>query len=110
MAKTKTQRLAVAASAAALLMTGCASSNDNNSAKKNTTSKQIQDKDSDMGRCNGANACKGSGACATSNNACAKQNSCRGKGWLPLPKSECEASGGRFMGFKKRPRPTDKKC
>jgi len=41
--------------------------------------------------CDGVNACKGQSACQTATNACKGQNSCKGKGWLYLSKSDCDA-------------------
>lgn len=87
----KTKNGLTLAATAALFIGGCAS----NSNSAVTAPK------SDMGQCSGVNSCKGAGSCATANNGCAGQNSCKGKGWLPLAKSDCEARGGQFSGFKK---------
>ncbi len=109
MQKTKHNRFAMAASAA-LLIGGCAGNTSQTSASNGSPLPTPADSGSDIGRCVGANSCKGASACATSNNSCAKQNTCRGKGWLPLPKSECDAHGGRFMGFKHNKKMANKKC
>ncbi len=80
---------------AALLISGCASDSSNGSSSDPVV-------ESEMGQCHGANSCKGTGSCAMpGENTCASQNSCKGKGWIPLIKSDCEERGGKFVGFKK---------
>lgn len=44
--------------------------------------------------CWGINACKGTSACTTAFNACNGQNECKGRGYLNVPKKECNAKGG----------------
>ena len=46
--------------------------------------------------CDGVNACKGHSACQTATNACKGQNSCKGKGWLLLSKSGCDAAKAKM--------------
>lgn len=44
--------------------------------------------------CWGINSCKGTTACTTTFNACNGQNECKGRGYLNVPKKECDAEGG----------------
>jgi hypothetical protein len=44
--------------------------------------------------CWGINSCKGTTACTTAFNACNGQNECKGRGYLNMPKKECDAKGG----------------
>lgn len=84
-------RLALATTAA-FLIAGCASD----------SKETMPVADTDMGQCSGVNSCKGTGSCAVpGQNSCASQNSCKGKGWMPLTKSDCQERGGKFAGFKK---------
>ncbi|MPV85923.1 hypothetical protein [Ostreibacterium oceani] len=48
------------------------------------------------------NSCKGKSGCKAKAEAhsCAGMNSCKGKGWLPMSQSDCDAKGGRFKGAK----------
>jgi len=43
-------------------------------------------------KCDGVNSCKGQSACKTATNNCAGHNECKGKGFVMLPKAECEAA------------------
>ena len=45
-------------------------------------------------KCLGINECKGQSLCDTATTACAGQNECKGKGWIKVPKSECDEKGG----------------
>jgi len=51
------------------------------------------DKDANV-HCYGVNKCKAMGKCSGPGHACAGSNSCKGQGWLPMPKSSCEAIEG----------------
>ncbi len=49
--------------------------------------------------CFGINECSGQSACdVAGSHECAGQNSCRGKGWISIPKSECDSKGGKIVG------------
>jgi hypothetical protein len=59
------------------------------------------DKGADKGKgsdknvhCYGVNKCKAMGKCGGQGHACAGNNTCKGQGWLPMPKSSCEAIEG----------------
>lgn len=48
--------------------------------------------------CLGIHECKGKSAChITGGHACAGQNACKGKGWIVVPATECEAKGGKVQ-------------
>ena len=51
-------------------------------------------------KCEGVNSCKGTSACSTATSACQGQNSCKGKGWLQLPKAECDAAKAKLKSGK----------
>lgn len=52
-----------------------------------------------MVQCLGIHECKGKSAChVIGAHACAGQNSCKGKGWIHVPRAECEAKGGKVLG------------
>ncbi len=46
-------------------------------------------------KCVGINECKGQGQCDMPTHVCAWQNWCKGKGWIMVKASECEAKGGK---------------
>jgi hypothetical protein len=49
-------------------------------------------------QCLGIHECKGKSAChVVGSHACAGQNSCKGKGWISVPLSECQAKGGKVL-------------
>jgi hypothetical protein len=48
--------------------------------------------------CLGIHECKGKSAChVAGGHACAGQNECKGKGWIQVPRAECEAKGGKIL-------------
>jgi hypothetical protein len=48
--------------------------------------------------CLGIHECKGKSAChVAGSHDCAGQNSCKGKGWIQVPRAECEAKGGKVL-------------
>ena len=48
--------------------------------------------------CLGIHECKGKSAChVAGGHACAGQNSCKGKGWIQVPRAECDAKGGKVL-------------
>ncbi len=52
----------------------------------------------DTVHCLGIHECKGQSAChVAGGHACAGQNDCKGKGWIVVPKPECEAKGGTIL-------------
>ena len=52
----------------------------------------------DTVNCLGIHECKGKSAChVVGGHACAGQNDCKGKGWIVVPKAECEAKGGKIL-------------
>ena len=49
-------------------------------------------------QCLGVHECKGKSAChVAGGHTCAGQNSCKGKGWISVPRSECDAKGGKVL-------------
>lgn len=47
-------------------------------------------------KCFGINECSGQSACdVAGSHDCGGQNSCKGKGWILVPQSECDAKGGK---------------
>jgi hypothetical protein len=48
-------------------------------------------------KCMGINECKGLAQCGTETHTCAGQNECKGKGWVSVPRSECDAKGGKVI-------------
>lgn len=54
-------------------------------------------------KCFGINSCKGESACNVNKpelgieHACAGENDCQGKGWIKVPRSECEAKKGEVL-------------
>jgi hypothetical protein len=49
-------------------------------------------------QCLGIHECKGKSAChIAGGHTCAGQNSCKGKGWISVPRSECDAKGGKVL-------------
>jgi hypothetical protein len=48
--------------------------------------------------CLGIHECKGKSAChVVGGHACAGQNTCKGKGWIQVPRAECDAKGGKVI-------------
>lgn len=48
--------------------------------------------------CLGINECSGQSACDVAGaHECAGQNECKGKGWIVVPQSECDAKGGKVV-------------
>jgi hypothetical protein len=46
-------------------------------------------------QCLGIHECKGKSACHVAGaHGCAGQNACKGKGWISVPRAECDAKGG----------------
>ena len=49
-------------------------------------------------KCFGINGCSGQSACdVAGSHDCGGQNSCKGKGWILVPQSECDAKGGKVI-------------
>ena len=49
----------------------------------------------DLVKCQGVNACKAESDCGVKGaHGCAGQNECKGKGWIKVSKSDCDAQGG----------------
>lgn len=49
-------------------------------------------------KCLGINECSGESACdVAGSHDCGGQNSCKGKGWIVVPQSECDAKGGEIL-------------
>lgn len=49
-------------------------------------------------KCFGINTCSGESACdVAGSHACGGQNSCKGKGWILVSQSECDAKGGKVL-------------
>ena len=49
-------------------------------------------------KCLGIHECKGKSAChVIGGHACAGQNDCKGKGWIVVPKEECDSKGGKVL-------------
>jgi hypothetical protein len=49
-------------------------------------------------KCLGIHECKGQSQCDVAGaHACAGQNDCKGKGWIIVPQSECDAKGGSVV-------------
>lgn len=52
----------------------------------------------DSVHCLGVHECKGKSAChVVGAHACAGQNDCKGKGWIEVPRTECETKGGKVL-------------
>ncbi len=55
-------------------------------------------------KCFGINSCKGESVCGVNkpelgiDHVCAGENDCKGKGWIKVSRSECEAEGGEVLG------------
>lgn len=85
---TNNSRLLTAAVAGLMGLAAAASAGDKPAAKG-----KKGDKDASV-HCYGVNKCKTMGKCGGQGHACAGQNACKGQGWLPMPKSSCEAIEG----------------
>jgi uncharacterized membrane protein len=85
---TENSRLLTAAVAGLMGLAAVAAAADKPAAK---SSKKAADK---TVHCYGVNKCKGFGKCGGQGHECAGQNTCKGQGWLPMPKSSCEAIEG----------------
>lgn len=49
-------------------------------------------------QCLGIHECKGKSACHVGGgHTCAGQNACKGKGWISVPRAECDAKGGKVL-------------
>lgn len=49
-------------------------------------------------KCFGINECSGQSACdVAGSHDCGGQNSCKGKGWILVSQSECDAKGGKVL-------------
>ncbi len=49
-------------------------------------------------KCQGIHECKGQSQCGVpGGHACAGQNDCKGKGWIKVPKAECDEKGGTVL-------------
>lgn len=54
-------------------------------------------------KCFGINECKGESACNVNKpelgieHSCAGENDCKGKGWIKVPRSECDAKSGEVL-------------
>ncbi|MBI3553607.1 MAG: hypothetical protein HY077_14010 [Elusimicrobia bacterium] len=79
-------KLLSAAVAGLMGVAALASAGDKPAAKK-------ADKDANV-HCYGVNKCKAMGKCSGPGHACAGHNTCKGQGWLPMPKSSCDAIEG----------------
>lgn len=85
----------LAATAAALFLAACGGSQapagDASSAAAETASAETV-------KCQGIHECKGNSACGVpGGHDCAGQNECKGKGWVKVPKAECEEKGGTIL-------------
>lgn len=55
-------------------------------------------------KCFGINDCSGQSVCAVNKpelgieHACAGENECKGKGWIQVSRSECDAESGEVLG------------
>jgi hypothetical protein len=52
-------------------------------------------------KCEGVNGCKGQSSCHTAISGCQGQNSCKGKGFLMLTKTDCDAALAKMKSEKK---------
>ena len=100
----KTVGSCLAMSVAALFSGGC----QKESAQGSSTSGAAPAAQTDMEKargatggtvpCLGIHECKGKSAChVVGGHACAGQNSCKGKGWIQVPRAECDAKGGKVL-------------
>lgn len=49
-------------------------------------------------KCFGVNTCAGESACDVAGaHDCGGQNECKGKGWILIPKSDCDSQGGTIL-------------
>ena len=49
-------------------------------------------------KCFGINECSGQSACdVAGSHDCGGQNSCKGKGWILVSQSDCDAKGGKVL-------------
>lgn len=117
MTKTSTQLMSVfALSAAALFLDGCKPSIDSDTVDPETkvepsdATKPGGDATAPAGgdpnevvKCFGINECAGQSACNVNkpelgiDHACAGENACRGKGWIKVPRSECDEKSGEVV-------------
>jgi hypothetical protein len=87
-----------ALSAAALFLGACAKPGETAAPEAKTTPVD------DQVKCFGINECAGQSVCGVNKpelgieHACAGENDCRGKGWLEVARSECEAKEGEVLG------------
>ena len=87
-------------SAAALFAAACEKNSASGSAEPTTTKAMEGAPSPKQGTvpCLGIHECKGKSAChVVGSHACAGQNACKGKGWIEVPQSECDAKGGKVV-------------
>jgi hypothetical protein len=89
---------AFALSAAALFLGACKDAETTNPDQGSTATADEQVK------CFGINDCSGQSVCAVNKpelgieHSCAGENECKGKGWIKVARSECEAKTGEVLG------------
>ena len=87
---------AFALSAAALFLGACKDSGETKSPDAATADEQV--------KCFGINQCAGQSVCGVNKpelgieHACAGENECKGKGWIKVSRTECEAQSGEVLG------------
>ncbi|MBK6696659.1 MAG: hypothetical protein IPG50_31385 [Myxococcales bacterium] len=89
-----TQTISLATSVASLLaLAACSSTSEN--AASTTTGTQADA----LVKCEGVNSCKGQSECqsADGKSGCQGLNDCAGKGWITIPRSECDKKGGKVL-------------
>lgn len=87
------QRAQLALSVAALFLTAC-----QEKAAPPPPAMTLPKATGDEVHCLGIHECKGKSAChVAGGHACAGQNECKGKGWIDVPRAECESRGGKIL-------------
>lgn len=87
---------AFALSAAALFLGGCKDKPPTQNPSAAAVDEQV--------KCFGINDCAGQSVCAVNKpelgieHVCAGENECKGKGWIKVSRSECEAEDGEVLG------------
>lgn len=87
----KTIATTFALSAAALFLAGCDKNAPDTAPPGAEASTKV--------KCLGVNDCKGQADCGSpdGSHSCAGQNECKGKGWVLVPRSDCDAKGGTVL-------------
>jgi len=94
-----------ALSAAALFLAGCEKKSEapETTPPDATSSEQAGDAAADGAstaniKCFGINECAGQSACdVAGSHECGGENDCAGKGWILIPKAECDEKGGTVV-------------